>query len=579
MPTPQPATALRQALQRYRSAFSHVALFTVIINVLLLSGSLYMLQVYDRVLPSRSAPTLVALTIILAVVYGVLWYLDFVRQRILQQVANSVDSSISPIVFRTVLSSPLTRLTQGDAMSPLRDLDSIRRFLSSLGPTTLADLPWMPLYLIILCLFHPWLGLATLAGALIMFALNLTTELVTRGPLIDESQAAAQRGAWVESARRNAQVIAAHGMQSAVIDRFSGFGSRHLEASDYSTRAIALFGTLSKVVRMFIQSGVLGLGAWLVMMDQASPGVMIAASIISSRALAPAELAITYWKPFIAARQAWRRLNETLSYETNVSPPIQLSLPNRSMSVRGLAVAPPGGEYLTLANVTFDLKAGDALGVIGPSASGKSTLVRALVAAWRSARGEVRLDGARLDQWGEADRGKFIGYLPQDIELFDGTIAENIARLGNINESAVIEAAIAAGAHEMILQLPQGYQTKLGQGGTNLSGGQRQRIGLARALYGRPFLVVLDEPNSNLDQEGEIALRRAIVGVRERGGIVILVAHKPSVIEAVDLLLLVVNGNMRAFGKRDEVLHALEAHQTRSAAVPSSLPGARRQLS
>lgn len=565
---------LASALAQYKSAFVHVAFFTAVVNILLLAGSIYMLQVYDRALPSRSVPTLVALTIILTFVYALMSYLDYLRQRILQHVAASIDAQLSPAVFEVVLASPLRSIVRGDAMGPVRDLDAIRQFLSSLGPTTIADLPWMPLYLLIMALFHPLLAAVTLAGAIVMFALNLTTELVTRKPLKNQAIAASYRGAWAEAARRNAQVIAAHGMQKAVVDQFQRVSADYLVASDSTSRVASALGSLSKGFRMLIQSIVLGVGAWLVLEDQASPGVMIAASIIASRALAPAELAIAHWKPFMAARQAWVRLNAIMSAMPPKQSSIALDPPSKLLSVRNLSVAPPGGDYLILNNISFDIRAGEALGVIGPSASGKSTLVRTLVAAWHPVRGEVRLDGAKLEQWSDAARGRFVGYLPQDIELFDGTVAENIARLQpDLDEQAVIDAAKNAGAHEMILRLANGYQTRMGDGGVALSGGQRQRIGLARALYGQPFLVILDEPNSNLDQDGEAALQRAILGVRARGGVVIIVAHKPSVIENVDLLLVIVDGHMRGFGPREEVLRTLAQPRPAAQAPPPSLQG------
>ena len=550
---------LRETAVQCRFAFVAVGLLTALVNILMLTGSVYMLQVYDRVLPSRSVPTLVVLSIALLGVYALLGTFDWARQRILARIGVMLDQALSGPVLAGIL-RVTTRGQDNVGLQPSRDLDTVRSFLSSLGPTALFDLPWVPLYLWLCFLLHPLLGWTLVVGAVILMAMTALTELRTRGPAKDVIRAGMQRAASLEAARRNAEIVTALGMERRVVGRFAERNSEYVLAHQRTSDVVLSIGTASKMLRFVLQSATLGVGAWLVIQDQASGGVMIAASILSGRALAPIELAISQWKPFSAARSAWRRLSEMLATVAGEEPVIAPSVARTKLTVESLFVGAPGAGLPILQGVSFAVDAGRALGVIGPSASGKSTLARALVGVWPAVRGEIRLDGATLDQWPAEMRGAMIGYLPQDIELFDGTVAENISRFDPEPTSEAIQAAAeTAGAHEMILRLPKGYETRIGEAGGSLSGGQRQRIALGRALYKDPFLVVLDEPNSNLDAEGEAALTRAIHAVRQRGGIAVVIAHRPSALAGVDLVLALLNGQPQAFGPRDDVLRKVLA--------------------
>lgn len=556
-----------QALASCRSAFIAVAVFSAIVNILMLTGSVYMLQVYDRVLPSRSIPTLVALSIIVAVLYILLGVFDWLRQRILSRVGVELDRRLGGPVLRAILTSQVRGAPGGAQLS--RDLDSVRSFLSGLGPTTLFDLPWMPLYAGLCFLLHPYLGWTLVAGGVVLVILALLTEMLSRQPSAELSRTGGERAVLVESARRNAEAATALGMGGRIAQLFERLTDRHVVASLRATDITSLLGGISKTIRFMLQSAMLGVGAWLVMHDQASSGVMIASSVLSSRALAPIDLAINSWRPFIGARQAWSRLVKGLSL-TPAVPAVSPARPVSSMKLEGVSIAPPGVQTPSVKDVSLTLEAGQGLAIIGPSASGKSTLARAMVGVWPALRGSLRLDGATLDQWPEEERGAIVGYLPQDIQLFSGTVAENIARFDpGMTEDAVRAAANAAGAYDLIVGLPNGFDTPVGEGGGTLSGGQRQRIALARALYKDPFLVVLDEPNSSLDSDGDSALTSAISGVRARGGIVVVVAHRPSALAGIDLVLILADGQVQAFGPKDEVLRkSLVSAQPTSPAGP-----------
>lgn len=545
-------SAASEALASCRSAFFAVALFSALVNILMLTGSIYMLQVYDRVLPSRSVPTLVALSLIVAAVYILLGIFDWLRQRILSRIGVELDRRLGGPVLGAVINGQL----RGSSTSaqPSRDLDNVRHFLSGLGPTTLFDLPWIPLYGALCFILHPLLGWTLVAGAVCLILLALATEIMSRGPSADVSNTAAERSTLIEAARRNAEAATALGMSQRIAALFDRVNNRHVAASLSAFDVTSGLGNVSKVIRYMLQSAMLGVGAWLVMHDQASSGVMIAASVLSSRALAPIELAISSWRPFIGARQAWTRLESAL-VEAAPAPTIAPDRPTRRMTLEKVFVAPPGSTTPTVKDVALTIEAGQGLAIIGPSASGKSTLARALVGVWPVLRGALRLDGATLDQWPEEERGAIIGYMPQDVQLFGGTVAENIARFDRgMTEEAVRSAAKAAGAYDLILGLPKGFETPIGEAGGILSGGQRQRIALARALYGDPFLVVLDEPNASLDADGDAALTKAIAGVRARGGIVVVVAHRPSALASIDLVAVLADGQLQNFGPKDEVL-------------------------
>ena len=434
--------------------------------------------------------------------------------------------------------------------------------------------PWLPLYLGICYLFHPLIGVTATVGAVILVIITALTEIKVRKPSIEVSALSAQRNSLAEASRRNTEVLHAMGMVGRFSALWAESGRRYLAVQQQAGDITGGMGGLSRALRMMLQSAVLAVGAYLVIHQQASAGIIIAGSILSARALAPVEVVIAQWRVFVSARQSWRRLNNLLARMPVEPAMMELPKPRNTLAVEGISVAPPGSNTLVLQDIAFNLKAGQGLGIIGPSASGKSTLVRSIVGVWMIARGKVRIDGASLDQWSPDMLGQHIGYLPQDMELFAGTVAQNIARLDPEPPSdRVIAAAQAAGVHELILGLSNGYETQMGEGGAALSAGQRQRIGLARALYGDPFLVVLDEPNSSLDHDGDEALTRAIMGVRARGGIAIVVAHRPSALAGVDNLLVLRAGRQQAFGPKDTVLReAMKAAGPAPGAAPAPAP-------
>jgi len=541
-----------------RGAFLGVALLSGLINILYLSGSIFMMEVYDRVLPSRSIPTLVGLSVIIVVLYLFQGLFDMIRGRILARIGAAADEELSQKVFQSQLIAPLRSASEGDGQQPLRDLDQIRAFLAGGGPSALFDLPWMPLYLFVCFAFHPLIGLVTLSGATLLVILTFLTEILTRGASRDAVAAAQSRNGIAEGARRNAEAVHAMGMARRIGSRWGEANAHYLAHQQRASDVSGGFGALSKVLRMLLQSAVLGVGAYLVIDGQATGGIMIASSILASRALAPVELAIGNWKGFVSARQGWKRLKTLLGAHATQVEPLKLPAPCAVLSVESAGAGPAGGQKFAVQDISFELAAGSGLGVIGPSASGKSSLARMLVGVWPAWRGKIRLDGAAIEQWLTEDLGRHVGYLPQDVELFAGTVTQNIARFNeNPDPTTVLAAAKAADVHDMILRLPDGYETHIGEAGSILSGGQRQRIALARALYADPFLVVLDEPNSNLDAEGERALTQAILGVRARGGVVIVIAHRPSALAGVDLVLMMADGKAQSFGPKDEVLNKL----------------------
>ena len=472
-------------------------------------------------------------------------------------------------VYDTVLRLPLKVGNRTDGLQPLRDLDSVRSFLSGAGPTALFDLPWLPIYLAICFAFHPYIGLTALAGAVILGILTLMTELMTREPTRAATGFAMTRTSLAEAGRRNAEALRAMGMARPSAAQWSEANRKYMMSQQRASDVAGGFGSMSRVLRMMLQSCVLAVGAYLVINQQATAGIIIAGSILGARALAPVDLAIGNWKGFVAARQSWERLTRLLAMFPEQKMPMALQPPAKSLAVETVAAVPPGTERVVVQDVSFALQSGHGLGIIGPSGSGKSSLARLLIGVWEPARGRVRLDGASLDQWSPDALGPHIGYLPQDVELMAGTVAQNIARFASpLDAEAVIAAATAAGVHSLIVGLPEGYETPVGESGSGLSAGQAQRIALARALYGDPFLVVLDEPNSNLDAEGDEALSHAIMGVRARGGIVVVVAHRPSAIASVDQLLMMNQGRAQGFGPKEEILAKRHAAGRRRAAAP-----------
>ncbi|HMM88336.1 type I secretion system permease/ATPase [Bradyrhizobium sp.] len=538
-----------------RRIFWALAIFSGISNLLMLNGSFFMLQVYDRVLPGRSIPTLVALLLLTTMLYLLQGGLDLVRNRISVRIGRHLDEGLGLRVYDAVVRLPLKTRGDGDGLQPLRDLDQVRSFLSGGGPTALFDLPWLPAYLAICFLFHFWIGVTALLGGIVLVALTLLVELRTRGPAKATSQHAVLRNALAAEGRRNAEVLQAMGMRRQAAQRWQDANQKYLEAHETTSDIASGLGGVSKVFRSLLQSLVLAVGAYLVINQESTAGIIIAGSILTARALAPVEIAIANWKGFVAARQSGERLDKLLKLLPAREEPLALPPPTSTVVVEHLYVAAPGSEKHLLSDVSFALKSGDAVGVIGPSGAGKSTLVRALVGVWPQVRGKIKLDNAVLEHWTSEALGRHIGYLPQDIELFDGSIALNIARFDeNATAAQVLEASKAAGAHDLILSLPDGYLTRIGEGGTALSAGQRQRIGLARAFYGNPFLVVLDEPTSSLDSDGEEALTEAILNVRRRGGVVVVVAHRPKALEGVNYVLVVGEGRVQSFGPKEEVL-------------------------
>ena len=551
----QASSELAAALGACRRAFLAIGLFSGMSNILMLTGSLFMLEVYDRVLPSRSVPTLVALLILTAGLYAAQGFIDAIRSRILVRIGDSLDETMSMRVYDAIVRLPLKIGGKGDGSQPIRDLDSVRGFLSGAGPSAFFDLPWLPVYLAVCFLFHPYIGLTALGGAIILIALTVATELRTRSPTRQATQFAVARNALMESSRRNAEAMTAMGMVGRIAKRWREANRSYIAATGQASDVVGSLGAASKVLRLLLQSSLLAVGAWLVIHQESTPGIIIAGSILGGRALAPVDLAIANWRGFIGARQSWHRLSRLLAQLPPRTEPMPLQPPSKSIVVQNAAVCPPGEQKIVCQDVNFTLTGGKALGIIGPTASGKSSLARMLVGVWSPLRGTVRLDGATLDQWSPEALGRHVGYLPQDVELFPGNVAQNIARFEDPpNPEAVLAAAQAAGVHDLIVNLPDGYETKVGERGSALSAGQAQRIALARALYRDPFLVVLDEPNSNLDAEGDEALTRAILGLRARGAIAVVVAHRPSAISGVDYILVMAKGRQQQFGPKEEVL-------------------------
>ena len=559
------AALVSSALRTTSGALGGVFVLSGVVNVLQLTGSLFMLQIYDRVLASRSVPTLLALSLLVGGLYAFLGLMELLRSRVLIRIGARIHEQLGAPAFAAALRQPLQGAS-GTTVQPVRELDQLRQFMGSAGPAAICDLPWLPLYLWIIFAFDPLIGWLALAGGVALLAITLASEAALRGRVKQLAQLGLQRHDMVESGRRNAEALRAMGMVDSYATRWSELDAKYIAEQTRANDTAGDFSAISRVLRVALQSAVLALGAWLAIRGEITAGSMIAASILTSRALAPIEQAIGHWKGFVAARQSRRKLADVLEKLRDGPEVMPLPAPKKSLAVEALAIAPPGTTTVTLRDVNFGLAAGEGLAVIGPSGSGKSTLARALVGVWPALRGSIRLDGAELDQWTNGALGASVGYLPQDVELFAGTIEENIARFTpNADPGAIIAAAKLAGAHDLILSMPQGYATRIGESGGTLSGGQRQRIGLARALFGRPFLVVLDEPNSNLDNDGDIALTSAIAGARGYGAVVVVIAHRRSATQALDKVLVLSEGRQAAFGPRDEVLRKMTLRPVSSA--------------
>lgn len=553
---------LRAARRESRHLYWLVGIFSFFANLLMLTGPIYMLQVYDRVLSSRSVATLIALTVIVAFLYGMMGILDYARSRIMGRVGARFQARMDRRVFDAVVRksaiSPDARTATG-----LRDLEAVQRLMTSPALMSLFDLPWTPVFLIGIAIFHPWLGFLAIAGGAILVIIAVFNQIYTRNPQGRAGMATVMSEGISDQIRNEAEMVQAMGMRDAAFDRWqvarNAALDEHLKAADLG----GTFSSTSKTFRLFLQSAMLGLGAYLVLQGELTPGAMIAGSILLGRALAPIELLIGSWALVQRAHTGWHDLADLLGEVRPEVPRTQLPLPRAILDVQNLTVAPPGESQAVLRLVSFVVEPGMAVGVIGPSGSGKSTLARALTGVWRPAGGKVRLDGAALDQYEPSTLGQIIGYLPQRVQLFDGTIAENIARLSrNPDPAQVVVAAKKAAAHDMILKLPHGYDTRVTAAGGRLSGGQVQRIGLARAMYGNPVILVLDEPNSSLDNEGSQAVNAAIRAMKSEGNAVLIMAHRPAAIQECDMILMLEGGAKIAYGPKEEVLkRVLVNHQ------------------
>jgi PrtD family type I secretion system ABC transporter len=544
---------VRELIGGLRRYFGYAALFSFAINALLLVPAIYMLQVFDRVLSSRSEETLVMLSVVAVVALTLMAALDVVRARLLAGCGMALDRRLGPEVLAGLLAQT-ARLSGAEHLNGLRDVATLRNFLVGAGVIALFDAPWLPLFLLLIYLFHPLLGAVALGGAAAMLLLAVLNERMTRAPLEHALAAGRRSGRFIDAAAGSAETVSALGMQRAVTRRWQALNESALGEQTAASGLGATFAGLSKFTRQFIQMAMLGAGAWLVIEQHLSAGVMIASTIILGRALAPVEALVGGWRHLVEVRAAWQRLQQLLAANPPAAVATPLPAPSGALEVERLIYAFPGAERPALRGVSFALPAGESLGVIGPTAAGKSTLARLAVGIWKPLSGAVRLDGADVSAWSREDLGPHVGYVPQSVGLFSGTVAENIARLGAPEGEAVVRAAQRAHAHDMILRLPKGYDTVLGEAGAGLSPGQRQRVALARALYGAPRLVVLDEPNANLDAEGDEALVRTLRGLKDDGVTVLVVAHRPSLLGGVDKLLVLKDGQVELFGPRADVV-------------------------
>ena len=548
---------LLAARKQSRPYYWFVGIFSLFVNLLMLTGPIYMLQVYDRVLGSRSEATLIALSVLVVFLYSMMGLLDYVRGRVMGRMAARFQAALDLRVFDAVLRRAAV---QNDelAQTGLRDLESVQRLMSSPVLMAFFDIPWTPIFIIGIMIFHPWMGYLALVGGLVLIAVTVVNQIVSKNPTMKSNQAVMQAERTSDQIRQEAEMVQALGMRGDAFKRWMTARSQALSGQISSADLTGTFSTMTKTIRMLLQSAMLGLGAYLVLQGELTPGAMIAGSILMGRALAPIELMIGQWALVQRARKGWDNLSQLLTEVPEAGQPTQLPKPAAKLEVQQLTVVAPGEQQAALRMVSFNVGPGQACGVIGPSGAGKSTLARALTGVWRPAGGKIRLDGASLDQYGAETLGQHIGYLPQRVTLFDGTIAENIARLSpQPDPEKVVAAAMKADAHDMILRLPQGYDTRVTAAGGRLSGGQMQRIGLARAMYGDPVLLVLDEPNSNLDNEGSGAVNKAIKSFKADGKAVLIMAHRPAAIQECDLLLMLESGQRAAFGPKDEVLQSM----------------------
>jgi ATP-binding cassette subfamily C protein len=554
---------LRAARRESMGPFLAVFLFSILVNALMLTGPLYMLQVYDRVLGSGSEATLVALSVLVVFLFLMMGILDHVRGRITARIGARFQDRLDLRVFEASVRRMQLVPNDAAAVAAQRDLESVQRLWASPVLLALFDIPWTPIYVAAIFIFHPWMGWLAIGGGVLLIILTVLNQRLTKAPLNMANMATMRAERMAENLKAEAEVVQALGMMGAGFDRWQKARQQALSETMTAADLGGSFSTLTKTFRLFLQSAMLGLGAYIVLQGELSPGAMIAGSILMGRALAPIEMAVGQWAVVQRAQEGWGRLAELFVRQPQEPVRTALPRPRAVLEAQNLTVVPPGENQAVLRMVSFRLEPGQALGVIGPSGSGKSTLARALIGAWKPAGGKVRLDGAALDQYDPDVLGSYIGYLPQRVMLFEGTIAENIARLQSSPDgSKVVEAAKKAAAHDMIVKLPEGYDTRVSALGGRLSGGQIQRIGLARAMYGDPVILVLDEPNSNLDNEGSMALNLAIRSMKDEGKSVLIMAHRPAAIQECDLLMVMEDGTRRAFGPRDQVLRDMVKNHT-----------------
>jgi len=561
---------LEEALKLCKGAFLSAAGFSLLINFLMITPSIYMLQVYDRVVATGNKSTLLMLTLIVVMLFITMAALEWVRSQILVKVSTRLEMLLNQRLFQIAFKQSLYSGGQRATTQPLDDLTGLRQFLTGNGLFAFFDAPWMPVYLALLFMFHPWFGWYSVFTAILLCIVAAFTEKATTKIITEANNVAmATRGALGRNLR-NAEVIESMGMLGRIRDRWMVGAVKVLDLQATASSRAGLLSALSKIIRLSSQSLILGLGAYLVIEREISPGLMIAGSILMGRALAPIDLIIGTWKGFIGARGQYQRLNDILLQIPADKEHMLLPDPQGRIQLENAVVVPPGSRLPVIKGINLVIEQGDIVGVIGPSGAGKSTLARAILGIWPTANGAIRLDGAEVFNWDREHLGGFIGYLPQDIELFEGTISENIARFGEVDPEQVVAAAKMADVHELILRFPEGYDTAIGATGGNLSGGQRQRIGLARALYGNPVLVVLDEPNSNLDEQGEAALEKALLELKQKQSTVLIITHRNSVLSKVDKLLILNDGLLAVYGPRDQVVAHLQQQQ--QAAMPVAQP-------
>lgn len=549
---------LQEALKLCKGAFISAAGFSMVINFLMLVPVIYMLQLYDRVVPTGNESTLLMLTVIMLILFITLGCLEWIRSQILVRVSTRLETLLNVRLFDVAYKQSLYSGGQSASSQALDDLTSLRQFMTGNGLFAFFDAPWMPFYIAIMFLFHPWYGWAAVFTAIVLTFIAIINEKLTSKVLGEANGLAISGRSLVNANLRNAEVIESMGMLGNVRQRWMGGSYKILELQSQASSKAGLITSLSKIIRLSSQSLILGLGAYLVIQQEITPGLMIAGSILLGRALAPIDLMIGTWKGFVSARNQYKRLNDLLLLIPADKEKMSLPAPEGKLDIEAAVIAPPGVKTPVIKGVSFTIEQGRSLAIIGPSGAGKSTLVRALLGIWPASSGKVRLDGADVFDWDRELLGPYIGYLPQDIELFEGSISENIARFTEVDAEKVVAAAKMADVHEMILRLPEGYDTVIGAAGGALSGGQRQRIGLARALYGKPSLVVLDEPNSNLDEQGEIALAKAIQRLKLQKTTVIIVTHRNNILSQVDDLLILKDGILTAYGPRDQVMAQLQ---------------------